>query len=326
VAYQLAVGSSTVLYIGKQGSGRGTPCVADSEFNRFALVSLDVAPVIDTIPSQSLDATPDELAPATGGVTWQGTLKVEANYVGIGQSNLLGAVLGTNTTGTVTVAENGGYWTLLYNRGGMEATPLFERLSDVRFTGFTFKCAAETGAGARGIFEFTFIGSTYAVGQAVPTGTPPAAPAVSPVLFRQATVGSWCDGLRVAAGTLVYRPKAVEIAYKVPLEPSNFIMTSGTSLEPSRTGKNTCEWKFEESLMSVTPITAASTGAVNSYPLTVTFATTGVAMMFTTTAARVTSYSGPVDGAGEVREAIGWRASYHATDSGSLKIVCDYTA
>ena len=326
MAYQLAVGSSTVLYIGKQGSGRGTPCVADSEFNRFALISLSIEPVITTIPDPSLDSSVDELAVYSGGVTWQGTLKTRANYVGIGQSNLLGACLGTNTTGTVTTAESGGYWTLLFNRGGMETTPLFERLSDVRFTGFTFKCAAGTGTEAMGQFEFTFIGSTYAVGQAVPTGTPPSAPAANPVLFHQATVGSWCDGLRVAAGTLVYRPKSVEIAYKVPLEPSNFIMTSATSLEPARTGKNTCEWKFEESLMSVAPITAALTGAVNTYPLTVTFATTGVSMAFTSTLARVTSYSGPVDGAGEVREAIGWRASYHATDSGSLKIVCDYTA
>lgn len=325
MAYQVAVGASTVFYIGKQ-SARGTPQEAGASMSRHEIISLSIEPVITDILDPSLHSGVSERAVYSGGVSWQGTLKIRANYEGLGIYDLLGAVVGTNTTGTVTESENGGYWTMLYNRGGMETTPLFEQLSDVRFTGFTFKCAAGTGAEAMGTFEFTFVGSTFEAGHAICSGTPPTAPAANPVLFHQATVALWHDGLRDGASPIGYRPKSVEISYKVPLEPSNFIMTSATSLEPSRTGPNTCEWKFEESLMSVVPITAAKTGAVCSYPLTVTFASTGVSLCFTSTTAKVSSYSGPVEGYGEVREVIGWKAYYNSTDGGALKITSDYTA
>jgi hypothetical protein len=330
VAYRVAVGANTTFYVGKQVT-RGTQLTLWSEFEASEIISLSIEPVITTIPDPSLYSGVSTRAFYAGGVSWQGTLKVRANYLGTAQSILLGGVLGTNTAGAITESSTQAYLSFIFLRGGMEDTPLYERLSNICMTGFSFKCAAGTGAEGMGTFEFSFIASTYTSGLAALTGDLPTAPATSPVLFRQANKTTWCDGLRdaVGAGAIAYRPKAIEIDYRVPLEPSNFIMTSATSLEPARTGLNTCTVKFEESLMSVTPIVAASTGAANSYKLCVPFVSGATSIIFeagSSASARVAAYSGPVEGYGEVRESITWNCGYNATEVGALKITNDYTA
>jgi hypothetical protein len=240
---------------------------------------------------------------------------------------VLGSYTAADPNSIVEAADGAtSYWTLLYSRGLVENTPLFEELSDVRFVGFTFSCEAGTGAGAMGTYEFEFIASTFASGVAVPTGTPPAAPAANPVLFHQAVVASWCDGVVIAATPIVIRPKSVKIVYKAPFNPDNFFMTTQVPDAPERTGTNSCEWEFTEVLKNISNITLAKTGSVNAYPLVVKFLTdTTKYIQFTSTAARITKYSGPINSYGNLIETIGWKSYYHATDGGCLKITTEQT-
>jgi hypothetical protein len=330
VAYQTAVGCKSYLYAAIQAA-RGTPIRAGAIFDRHEIIEMSVEPVIASITDPSLHSGISDRAIYSGGVSWKGSLKVRANYAGLGQSKLLGAVLGSYTgadpNSIVEAADSAtSYWTLLYSRGLVENTPLFEELSDVRFTGFTFSCEAGTGAGAMGTYEFEFIGGTFASGVAVPTAPLPDVPAAVPVLFHQAVIASWCNGITAAATPIVIRPKSVKISYKVPMDPNNFYMTTQSPDAPMRTGTNSCEWEFTEVLANITNITAAKTGAVNAQPLVVKFLTnTTQYVQFTSTAARITKYTGPINSYGSLIETIGWKSYYHATDGGCLKILTEQT-
>jgi hypothetical protein len=291
--------------------------------DRFEFIEMSIEPVIGSIVDPSLHAGVSERAVYSGGVSWKGTLKLRANYEGDGQMRLIAAVLGTYTAGppiTATESENGGYWTLFYSRGALESTPLYEQLSDVRFTGFTFSIEAGTGAGAMGVYEFEFIGGTYASGHATIADLP-AAPTVNPIIFTQAVAASWCDGITAATGTLVVRPKAVKISYKVPLDPDNFYLSTLTPDAPTRTGTNSCEWEIQTVLNNITPIVAASTGALNTGgALTAKFLTTTTKyLQFVSTTARLVKYSCP-SAYGNMVETLGWHAYYNATDGGALKV------
>lgn len=324
MAYQVAVGAKSLLYAGIQ-SARGMPNVVASTMDRHEMIEMSVEPVIGTITDPSLHSGVSDRAIYSGGVSWKGTLKIRANYAGEGQTKLLAGVLGTYAAGpplTAVEDENGGYWSLLYSRGYVEDTPLFELLSDVRFTGFTFSCEAGTGTGAMGVLEFEFIASTFASGAAAPSGgSAPTAPAANPILFHQAVIASWCDGVTAGVSPIIIRPKSVKISYKVPLDPDNFYMTTQTPAAPTRSGTNSCEWEFTEVLANISNITLAKTGAVNAYPLVVKFLTdTTKYLQFVSTTARCIKYSGPINSYGNLIETIGWKAYYNSTDVGALKV------
>lgn len=322
MAYQTAVGCSTALYIGKQ-SAKGTPQETGTSLFRTEVIDFpSPEPVIGWFTDPSLHAGVSDRAVYPGGISWKGTFKIRANYEGSVTMLLVAGVLGTYAAGppiTAVEAADAGYFTLFYNRGGMEPTPKFEQLSDVRLTGFTFSCEASTGVSAMGTFEFEYVASTYVNDHATISDLVPA-PAVNPIIFTQAVTTTWCSGAVVAASPMLIRPKSVKIAYKVPYDPDNFHMGTLTPDAPVRTAMNSCEWEFTEVLQGIGNVNAAKVGAVCAGPLFVNFLTTTTKQLsFTSTGARCTKYS-CTNPYGNMIETIGWKSYYHATDTGCLKV------
>jgi hypothetical protein len=328
MAYNQAVGVNSIGYLKIQAARGTAETTATTASGGVALdfVSLSVKPRIGVTSDPSIGGRSSEQAVSALSIGWGGTLKVRGNLQGAAMAKLLGGVVGTDglvsLTHTITEAVSSPWFTLWYDRGGVD-TGNVERLHDLKFTGFTFNIAAGSGAEAYGTFDFDFVAGTYT--NTIPTsglGTLPTLPVSAPMLYTLIDGATLCDGINTGNATLAWRPTRLGISYKIPFETDLPYFTTTAVESPLRNGLAVCEWDWEERLGDMTLINAAKTGALNTGgALNCKLVSGGYTLTFTTTSARCIDYDGGIDGYGSMRQSVKWRGQYHATDTGSLKIV-----
>lgn len=319
MAYKQGVGCESIAYIGKQ-SAAGTPQTTMAA--ALDIVSLSVKPRINSTSDPSIYNGSSEQKVSALSIGWQGTVRVRGNLQGAGLALLLEGVLGSQSgapTHTIVEAVTAPWFTMYYSRGNVDIGQ-FERLSDLKFTGFTFNISAGGGADAYGTFDFEFVAKTYDNNLTL-TGAP-ALPTSDPMLYTLIDPTTLCDGINVGNATLAWRPTQLAIAYKIPFESDLPYFSTQAMDAPVRNGLAVCTWDWTERLIDLSLANAAKAGTLNTGGALVCKLVSGsYSLTFTSTQARCLDYEGNADGYGPLNQKAQWRCQKNTTDGGSLRII-----
>lgn len=319
MAYKQGVGCQSIVYIGKQ-SGVGVPQTTMAA--ALDIISITPKPRIGLSADPSIYNGSSEQKVSALSIGWGGTLKVRGNLQGAGLALLLEAVLGSQSgapTHTIVEAVSAPWFTMYYSRGDVD-TGQFERLTDVKFTGFTFNISAAGGAEGYGTFDFDFLAAGYSNGLALTS--PPALPVSDPMLYTLIDPTTLCDGVNTGLATLAWRPTRLAISYKIPFEADLPYFTTQAMDAPCRNGLAVCTWDWTERLIDLSLVNAAKAGTMNTGgALKCKLVSGSYNLTFTSTEARCADYDGNINGYGILDQQVQWRAQKNATDAGSLKVV-----
>lgn len=325
MAYQLGLGSANVVQLGVQTNST-TPNTTSTI--QLDCMSFSYDGAIGFITDPSITTASCEAAVLPAGRSFKGSFKARLNIGGMTVKALgaiLGVVTGTGAAGTPYVIADAtpAWWTIKCNRGGYNTTSgACELISGVVFEGMTLSCAAGSGDAGMATVDFTFSGSTLAVGG---TLTSLSSDAAVPCYFAVIDAVTISNGVNTVGSLADWRPTSVSIEYKRPVMTPDMYLTSLSLDPPTPSGPATCEWKWEGRLTNADQITNVIGTMVPTQGLALKFINgTNKSMLLksATTPANTScsAYSTKVEGYGAVTESISWRCGHNASDAGAIKV------